>query len=154
MIYTLDPASREVHTMKQCEVEGLCFLATITSIHTGKRNRAVIIRCAYELNYFLHAATDVEVEGVQMLCPPTVTGRDLWSLEELLQIVFFRGVETEESAVVYRTSIGTYKLGNLDLRRKKTQRVWYSEQRLRSYTPQTSNPIWDMSKPVLYASVL
>lgn len=154
MIYTLDPASREVHTMKQCEVEGLCFLATITSIHTGKRNRAVIIRCAFELHYFLRAATDVEVEGLQMLCPPTVTGRDLWSLEELLQIVFFRGVETEESAVVYRTSIGTYKLGNLDLRRKKTQRVWYSEQRLRSHTPQTSNPIWDMSKPVLYASVL
>ena len=89
-----------------------------------------------------------------MLCPPTVTGRDLWSLEELLQIVFFRGVETEESAVVYRTSIGTYKLGNLDLRRKKTHRVWYSEQSLRSYTPQTSNPIWDMTKPVLYASVL
>ena len=111
VIYTLDPASREVHTMKQCEVEGLCFLATITSIHTGKRNRAVIIRCAYELNYFLHAATDVEVEGVQMLCPPTVTGRDLWSLEELLQIVFFRGVETEESAVVYRTSIGTAVAG-------------------------------------------
>lgn len=151
MIYALDPASREVHAMPQCEIEGPCFLATITSIHTGKRNRAAIIRCAFELQHYLQSAKDVVIEELHMLCPPTVTGGDIWSLEQLVQIIFFKGVETSESAVVYRTLDGTYKLGDLDLRRKKTARVLYSELHLHSHVPQTSNPIWDMGKPFLYA---
>ncbi len=89
-----------------------------------------------------------------MLCPPTVTGRDRWSLEELVQIVFFEGLETDESAVVYRTSMGTYKLGDLDLRRKKKQRIWYSKGHLSSHTPQPSHRLLNMSAPHLYASVL
>jgi len=153
VIYALDLASREVHAMPQCEIEGPCFLATITSIHTGRRNRAAIIRCAFELQHYLQFAKDVIIEKLQMLCPPTVTSRDIWSLEDLVQIVLFKGVETGESAVVYRTSAGSYKLGSLDLRRKKTTRVLYSEQHLRAHAPQTSNPVWDMSEPFLYAAV-
>jgi len=133
-------------------VEGPCFLATISSIQTGKRDRAAIVRCAYELQSYLNLATDVIVEGIQMLCPPNLTGRTAWSLEDLLQIDCFRGVETEDSAVVYRTSIGTYKLGKLDLRRKKTCHVWYSKQRLSAYIPQASNRVLDMSEPHLYAA--
>ncbi|MDB1112839.1 hypothetical protein PL026_27445, partial [Pseudomonas extremaustralis] len=55
MIYVLDPKSRDVHVGLHCEVEGICFLATITSIHTGKRDRAALIRCAYELQCAFHA---------------------------------------------------------------------------------------------------
>lgn len=88
-----------------------------------------------------------------MLCPPDLTGRDFWSLEDLVQIVCFRGIETGDSAVVYRTSKGTYKLGELDLRRKKTRHVWYSENRLRAHTPRVSNRIVDISELDLYAPV-
>lgn len=148
----LNHASREISASSQCEVEGPCFLATITSMHTGKRNRVGVIRCAYELQRYLTCARGVRIEGIQMLCPPTLTGRDGWSLEDLVQIISFQGVETKESAVVYRTSSATYKIGSLDLRRKKTGRIWYSEQNLHSHIPQSSNPLLDSSKPQLYAS--
>lgn len=89
-----------------------------------------------------------------MMCPPNVNGRDAWSLEHLQKIVFFEGVETGESAVVYRTSDKTYKFGNLDLRKKKTQRTWYSEQHLFSRSNQQSHRILDMRVPHLYASTV
>lgn len=152
MIYVLDPDSRAVHARSHCEVEDLCFLITITSIHTGQRDRAAIVRCAYELQHYLTCAKDVLIEGVQMLCPPTVSGKDEWSLESLVRIVFFEGVETDESAVVYRTCEGTYKCGDLDLRRKKTRRVWYSERHLFSHRPQQSHHLLDMGEPQFYAS--
>lgn len=154
MIYVLDPATRTTFPSSQCELEGPCFLATITSIHTGMRNRAAIVRCAYELQRYFNAAADVIVEGVQMLCPPNLTGRTDWSLEDLLQIVCFRGVETDDSAVVYTTSAGTYKLGELDLRRKKTCHVWYSRQRLSAHIPQASKRILDLSEPYVYGKLI
>lgn len=154
VIYVLDPARRSVETRSHCEVEGLCFLATITSIHTGKRDRAAIVRCAYELQSYLNFAKGVVIEGVQMLCPPDLTGRPAWSLETLVQIVCFRGVETEDSAVVYETSMGTYKLGDLDLRRRKTRHVWYSERHLRAHSPRASNETVDISEPQFYGSML
>ena len=88
------------------EALGPCFLATITSIHTGKRNRAAIIRRAFELQYYLRVANDVVIEGLQMLCPPTVTGRDLWSLEELVQIVFLGGRDRRGGGSL--SSLGRY----------------------------------------------
>ncbi|MCV4289902.1 MULTISPECIES: hypothetical protein [Pseudomonas] len=153
MIYALDHKSRDVRVGTNCEVEGPSFLATITSIHTGKRDRAALIRCAYELQHYLTLAQDVAIEAIQMLCPPDLTGRDHWSLEELVQIVCYRGIETDEGAVVYRTSMGTYKLGDLDLRKRKTRQVWYSEQRLRSHFPKASNRVIELSEPYLYAAI-
>nr|WP_234407615.1 hypothetical protein [Pseudomonas bohemica] len=132
----------------------MCFLATITSIHTGKQDRAAIVRCAYELQSYLNFAKGVGIEGVQMLCPPDLTGRPAWSLETLVRIVCFRGVETEESAVVYETSMGTYKLGELDLRRKKTRQVWYSERHLRAHTPHVPDHAVDISELHFYGSTM
>lgn len=151
--YVLDHKSRDVRVGTNCEVEGLSFLATITSIHTGKRDRAALIRCAYELQHYLTLAQDVAIEAVQMLCPPDLTGLDHWSLEELVQIVCYRGIGTAETAVVYTTSMGTYKLGDLDLRKRKTRQVWYSEQRLRSHVPTASNRSIELSEPYLYAAI-
>lgn len=153
VIYVLDPRSRAVHARSHCEVEGFCFLITITSIQSGKRDRAAIVRCAYELQHYLSCAKDVLVEGVQMLCPPSVNGRELWSLEDVIRIDCFRGVESDESAVVYKTATGTYKLGELDLRRKKTRQVWYSEHRLHTRTPQVSNRVLNEGGLYLYAAV-
>ena len=154
MIYVLDPATRAVHARSRCEVEGLCFLITVTSIHTGKQDRMAIVRCAYELKYYLDFATDVAVDGVQMLCPPSVTGRDVWSLEELVEIVCFRGTGADQSTVVYETAVGTYKFGDLDLRRKKTRHVWFSQERLQGHTPRVSNRVLDERKPHLYAGLV
>jgi len=152
LIYMLDPVSKAVQERSHCEVEGLCFLLTITSIQTGQRNRAAIVRCAYELQTYITCAKDVRIEEVQMLCPPSVNGSEVWSLEHLQKIVFFEGIETGESAVVYRTSDNTYKFGNLDLRKKKTRRTWYAEQHLFSRSNQQSNFILDMREPHFYAS--
>lgn len=153
MIYVLDPKSRDVRIGLHCEVEGLCFLATITSIHTGKRDRAALIRCAYELRHYVSVAKDVTIEAVQMVCPPSLTGGKHWSLEDLIQIVCYRGIGTDEGAIVYRTSMGTYKFGDLDLRKRKTRQVWYSERHLRSHIPQPSNRALNLNEPYLYAAV-
>ncbi|WP_447649148.1 hypothetical protein [Pseudomonas abietaniphila] len=153
MIYVLDQKTQDVNTGLNSEVEGPCFLATITSIHTGKRDRAALIRCAYELQHYLSFAKDVAIEAVQMLCPPSLTGGEHWRLEDLIQIVCYRGIGTDEGAIVYRTALGTYKLGDLDLRKRKTRQVWYSEQRLRSHIPQPSDRVLNLNEPYLYAAV-
>jgi hypothetical protein len=153
VIYVLDHKSRDVRVGLHCEIEGLCFLATITSIHTGKRDRAALVRCAYELQHYLAHAQDVSIMAVQMLCPPNLTGRDAWSLEELDQIICYQGIETDEGAVIYKTSMGTYKFGDLDLRRRKTRQVWYSEQRLNAHVPRFSERVFDSDEPHLYAAV-
>ncbi len=88
-----------------------------------------------------------------MLCPPSLTGQEHWSLEELVQIICYRGIETDEGAVVYKTSMGTYKLGDLDLRRRKTRQIWYSERRLRAHIPRVSNRVFSLNEPHLYAAV-
>ncbi|GAB0079702.1 hypothetical protein ALO99_02764 [Pseudomonas coronafaciens pv. porri] len=87
-----------------------------------------------------------------MLCPPALTGRSVWSLEELVEIIFFNGVDIDESAVIYRTSGGTYKLGDLDLRRKKTSRAWFSEAQVRSRLPRTSDRAIELSEQRLYSA--
>jgi len=46
VIYVLDPATRAVHARSHCEIEGLCFLLTITPILVGKQDRMAIVRCA------------------------------------------------------------------------------------------------------------
>lgn len=114
------------------------FLVTITPVQAGARDRAAMINCAYELKHYMSVATDVTIDHVQMLCPPTLTRSGGWSLEDLVDIVCFQGIESGESAVVYRTSRGIYKLGELDLRKKKTRQTWYSKKRLMDRRLRTS----------------
>lgn len=118
------------------------FVLTVTSTQTGLSDRAAMVSCAYELQHYLNAASDVEISHVQMLCPPAITRSGKWSLEDLDQIICFRGVATQDSAVVYRTSQGVYKMGDLDLRKKKTSQVWFSRTRLENHRPRhTELPI-------------
>jgi hypothetical protein len=121
------------------EIEGPCFIATITSMRTGQRNRAAVIECAYELHYYLSVVDDVEVKHVQMMCPPSISGRSHWVLEELESIIMFRGVVSGENAVVYRTNVASYKVGDLDLRRKKEARVLYNIKTLKNCKNQYIN---------------
>ncbi|WP_240350638.1 hypothetical protein [Pseudomonas viridiflava] len=138
MIFVFDSVCRETRAWTHGEIEGPCFVATITSMRTGQRNRAAIIECAYELQYYLSTVKDVVVEHVHMMCPPSVSGRSQWSLEELESIVLFHGLVTGEIAVIYHTATATYKMGELDLRRKKDSRVLYSAKSLAGHTPQLS----------------
>lgn len=153
VIYALDPANRTVRASTHCEIDGPCFLATLTHLRTGARDRAAVIECAYELRYYLQVAEDVVIEEVQMLCPPDLTGRSGWSLEKLLSIVFFQGIEIDQSAVVYQTSEGTYKLGALDLRRKKKSVQWFSEDQLLLLDPQISHIDLGLKGHQLYAAL-
>ncbi|RAU47909.1 MULTISPECIES: hypothetical protein [unclassified Pseudomonas] len=116
----------------------MSFLLTVTSARTGMCERAAMVSCAYELQHYMNTASDVEISNVQMLCPPAITRSGKWSLEDLDQITCFQGVATQESAVVYRTSRGVYKLGGLDLRKKKTSKVWFSKKRLENHQPRIS----------------
>lgn len=105
----------------------MLFLLTITSTQTGMCDRAAMVSCAYELQHYMTAASNVVISQVQMLCPPAISRSGKWSLENLDRVTCFQSVATEESAVVYRTSQGVYKMGDLDLRKKKTSRVWFSK---------------------------
>lgn len=86
-----------------------------------------------------------------MMCPPALTRSGQWSLEDLVQITCFRGVETQESAVVYRTSRRTYKLGELDLRKKKTSQVWFSRKHLEDHRPRSSETVPESADHQMYA---
>lgn len=138
VIILFDPTQKEARTWTHCEIEGLCFIATITSVRTGQRNRAAMVECAYELRHYLLTAKDVVVRHVHMLCPPSISGRSAWALEELESIVAFTGVDSDQSAVLYRTSTASYKLGDLDLRRKKHSRVLFSTRHLKRHSPEAS----------------
>lgn len=116
----------------------MSFLLTVTSAQTGMSERAAMVSCAYELQHYMNTASNVEISNVQMLCPPAITRSGKWSLEDLHQITCFQGVTTQESAVVYRTSHGVYKMGDLDLRKKKTSQVWFSRKRLENHQPRFS----------------
>lgn len=140
MIFLFDPKQQEVRTWTHCEIEGPCFIATITSIRTGQRNRAAMVECAYELRHYLLTAKDVVVRHVHMMCPPSISGRSAWALEELESIVAFTGVDNDQSALLYRTSTASYKLGDLDLRRKKHSRVLFSTRHLKQHSPEASEP--------------
>ncbi|MNQ71796.1 hypothetical protein D3C85_864780 [compost metagenome] len=139
VIILFDPKQKETRTWTHCEIEGLCFIATITSVRTGQRNRAAMVECAYELRHYLLTAKDVVVRHVHMMCPPSISGRSAWALEELESIVAFTGVDNDQSAVLYRTSIASYKLGDLDLRKKKHSRVLYSTRHLTQHSPGASD---------------
>lgn len=87
LIYLSESHTRTTRTGSYCEIEGMCFWVTLRSLFNGEGERAAIVEDAYELNVFLTRATGVEIAQVQMLCPPSITGRTHWSLEELHKIV-------------------------------------------------------------------
>lgn len=134
LIYLSESHTRTVRTGSYCEIEGLCFWVTLRSPTNGQRERAAVIENAYELNVFLTQATGVDIEKVQMLCPPSITGRSHWSMEELRKVVIHRGIESSKSAVVYETEVATYKLGDLDLRLRKRSHALFSARILKART--------------------
>lgn len=138
MIFLFDPKPREVRTWTHCEIEGLSFLITIKCMHTGQQDRAAVVNCAYELRHYLQAAKDVEILQVQMMCPPAISGLHEWVLEELDSVVLYSGIDTDETAVVYRTKSQAYKLGELDLRKRKKSRRLYSTSDLSAHEPEKS----------------
>lgn len=151
MIFLFDPKQREVRTWTHCEIEGLCFIVTITSMRTGQRSRAAVVECAYELRHYLLTAKDVVVRHVHMMCPPSISGRSAWTLEELKSIVAFTGVESDQSAVLYRTSVASYKLGELDLRKRKHSRVLFCARHLMPHSPVASDVSDDDRYPKMFA---
>lgn len=153
MIFVFDPVHQDVRTWTHCEIEGLCFVVTIRCMQSGQRNRAAIVDCAWELRHYLLSAKNVEIEQVQMMCPPSISGRDEWALEKLESINIYAGVETDESAVVYRTIDKSYKLGELDLRKKKTSRVIYSARQLSDYHATLCNAHQTAPGPKLYTEL-
>lgn len=151
LIYLSESHTRTVRTGSYCEIEGMCFWVTLRSPLNGESERAAVVEDAYELNVFLSQAAGVEVAQVQMLCPPSISGRPHWSLEELRKIVIHRGLESSQSAVVYETAVATYRLGDLDLRRRKRSHVLYSARNLKARITTAAPPLKSAEEPQLYA---
>jgi hypothetical protein len=153
VIFLFDQNHKEVRAWTHCEIEGLCFVATITSMRTGQRNRAAVVECAFELRRYLLTAKDILVRHVHMMCPPSISGRSAWSMEELESIIAFNGVDVDESAIVYRTSVASYKLGDLDLRKKKQSRILYSAHLLEHHSPEVTDAPHENQYPQMLASL-
>lgn len=153
MIFLFDRKHSEVRTWTHCEIEGLCFLITITSMRTGQRNRAAVVECAYELRHYLLTAKDVQVRHVHMMCPPSISGRSAWAMEELESIVAYTGADIDQSAILYRTSAACYKLGDLDLRKKKHSRVLFTTRQLEQHSPEISDVPHQDTYPQMLAPI-
>lgn len=153
MIFFFDPVPRVARALTHCEIEGLCFFITIRCMHTGEQNRVAVVECAYELRHYLNVAKDVEIQQVQMMCPPSISGQHQWALEELESIVVHSGIDTEESAAVYKTEVGAYKVGELDLRKRKKTRVLYSKRHLLNHIAERSQTRSAASQPDLYSTL-
>ncbi|MNP59885.1 hypothetical protein D3C76_1549170 [compost metagenome] len=118
---------------------------------TGQRNRAAMVECAYELQHYLSNARDVLVRHVHMMCPPSISGRSAWALKELESIVAYRGVNVDQHGVLYRTAVTTYKLGELDLRKKKHARILFSSRHLERHSRNAPHSLHDDVEPRLLA---
>jgi len=151
LIYLSESHSHTVRTGSYCEIEGMSFWVTLRSLFAGENERAAVVSDAYELNVFLTQATGVEITQVQMLCPPSITGRPHWSLEELRRVVIHRGIESSQSAVIYETAVATYKLGDLDLRMRKRSHALYSARNLKARIASPAIPPKSAEEPRLYA---
>lgn len=153
MILLFDPEQKEVRASTHCEIEGLCFFVSIRCMHTGQENRAAVVSCAYELRHYLEVAKDVEIHRVQMACPPSITGQCQWTLSELESVIIYSGVDTDESAVVYRTKSGVLKLGDLDLRKRKKSRILYSNHALANRIAEASERRSSITELSLYSAL-
>ncbi|MBD9606151.1 MULTISPECIES: hypothetical protein [Pseudomonas] len=128
-----DPIEKKVRTWSHAEIDGPCFVVTITSLQTGETNRAALLRCIYTLNHYLLTVKGVEIENIHMMCPPSISGKSHWIMEELLSVTSYNGLETPESTIVYRTKGSVYKIGEFDRRKKKKSRVIYSSHHLQEH---------------------
>lgn len=151
MIYLSESHTRIVRAGSYCEIEGMSFWVTLRSLFTGESERAAVVSDAYELNIFLTQVKGVEIIQVQMLCPPSITGRPHWSLEELRKVVIHRGIESSQTAVIYETAVATYKLGALDLRLRKRSHALYSARNLKARTISAAVAPKSVEEPQLYA---
>lgn len=131
-----DPIEKKVRTWSHAEIEGPCFIATITSLKTGETNRAALLRCAYSLHEYLLMVKGVEIKHIHMMCPPSLSGKNHWIMEELLSVTSYTGLESLEGSVVYRTKETVYKIGEFDLRQKKQSRILYSLEHLQEHNPE------------------
>lgn len=128
MIIVFDPIFQKTRTWTHCELEGPCFLLTIDQSELSDlQSSAAVVRCAYELLHYLRSPRRSFVKCVQMMTPPNINGCEHWKVHELISIVVHSGVDCDDSTVVYVTTGGTYKLGSLDLRRKKQTRILYTK---------------------------
>ncbi|CAG8867828.1 hypothetical protein D3C76_681110 [compost metagenome] len=128
-----DPTEKKVRTWSHAEIDGPCFVVTITSLQTGETNRAALLRCTYTLYHYLRTVKGVEIKHIHMMCPPSVSGKSHWIMEELLSVTCYNGLETPKSSLVYRTKGSVYKIGEFDLRKKKKSRILYSSQHLQEH---------------------
>lgn len=87
------------------------------------------------------------------MSPPSINGHCHWALEELERIVIYNGVETNQSAVVYQTKNTSYKLGELDLRKKNTTRLLYNTRLLHMHNAEAVAKPPVKSTPRLYADL-
>jgi hypothetical protein len=141
-----DPIEKKVRTWSHAEIDGPCFVATITSLQTGEVSRAALLRCAYTLHHYLLTVKGVEIKHIHMMCPPSISGKSHWIMAELLSVTSYNGLETPESSIVYRTKESAYKIGELDLRKKKKSRILYSTQHLQAHTPE---PLFCLAEQVI-----
>jgi hypothetical protein len=114
-----DPIEKKVKTWSHAEIDGPCFVVTIISLQTGETNRAALLRCIYTLRHYLITVKGVEIEHIHMMCPPSISGKSYWIMEELLSVASYNGLETPEKSIVYRTKEPVYKIGEFDRRKKK-----------------------------------
>ncbi|VVO36777.1 hypothetical protein PS712_05473 [Pseudomonas fluorescens] len=128
-----DPIEKAVKTWSHAEIEGPCFIATITSLESGETNRAALLRCAYSLHQYLLMVKGVEIKHIHMMCPPSISGKSQWIMEELISVISYNGLGSPEGSVVYRTKESVYKIGEFDLRQKKKSRVLYSSEQLQGH---------------------
>ncbi|WP_144091005.1 hypothetical protein [Pseudomonas kilonensis] len=143
-----DPISKTIRNFPHAEIEGPNFVATITSLATGDTNRAALLECVFALHHFLLAVRGVEIKHIHMMCPPSITGKSQWVLEELISITLLNEVTTQNVGVIYRTSSSVYKIGNFDHDHSLQGQVIYSAEMLDFHvpTPSTSHSALDFPK--------
>jgi hypothetical protein len=145
-----DPRGKEVRTHSVAEIEGPCFVATITSLDTGETNRAALLRCAFTLYEYLLSVKGVEIKHIHMMSPPSISGRNSWVMEELISVTSHSGLETSEGSVVYRTTESVYKIGEFDMRKRKRSRLLYSAHHLLERESEPSLPRSNWEHPNLF----
>lgn len=139
-----DPISKKNRSFPHAEIEGPCFVITITSVKTKNTNRAALLECVFTLHHYLLAVSDVEIKHIHMMCPPSITGKSHWVLEELVSITFLDETKTKKGGVIYQTKESVYKIGDFDHDHSTQGHVIYSVQNLQSYVPKISNHHSDM----------
>lgn len=148
-MFANDPISKTIRSFPHAEIEGPNFVATITSLATGDTNRAALIECVFALRHFLLAARDIEIKHIHMMCPPSITGKSHWLLEELISITLIGEVVAENEGIIYQTCSSVYKIGNFDHDHPPKGHVIYSAEMLNFHVPIRSTNHSEFAYPKL-----